>query len=259
MSFRKRLDCLEPSFLCSKVVKRKTLRKIRKTLNVQLFFSVKHHHCICLILGSHDWSLNCIFFSVLDIYWIKYWSALHIILGHNCYKLLCHCWSDPVGSVSVFWYIGGSKGGVPGARPLLRVQTLSFQHTKFSKGDCLGSPRPLLRGPRPHYRKSWISHCGIVDTIFGHQETDCWYLSYPVGYVSLFWYRWYHFGHQEIDTRLENVLSCGSTSLSGNQMSTFYPKWQQKCWSQKQIFTIGNMYLPEITVNFMTILQLEII
>ena len=46
-------------------------------------------------------------------------------------------------------HIGGSRGGVPGARPP-RVQILSFQHTKFSKLNRLGSPRPLPpRGPRP--------------------------------------------------------------------------------------------------------------
>ena len=33
-------------------------------------------------------------------------------------------------------------GGVPGARPLPRVQILSFRHTKFSKCNRLRSPRP---------------------------------------------------------------------------------------------------------------------
>ena len=41
-------------------------------------------------------------------------------------------------------------GGVARHTPL-RVQILSFQHTKFSKRNCLGSPRPL-------YGKSWIRH-----------------------------------------------------------------------------------------------------
>ena len=42
--------------------------------------------------------------------------------------------------------IGGSRGGVPSACPL-RVQILSFRHTKFSKHNCLSSPHPLW-GPR---------------------------------------------------------------------------------------------------------------
>ena len=38
--------------------------------------------------------------------------------------------------------IGGSRRGVPGARPPQRVQILSFWHRKFSKSNRLGSPRP---------------------------------------------------------------------------------------------------------------------
>ena len=52
--------------------------------------------------------------------------------------------------------IGGSRGGVPGARPL-RVQILSFRHTKFSKCNRLGSQRPPTRSTPP-YGKSWIRH-----------------------------------------------------------------------------------------------------
>ena len=37
--------------------------------------------------------------------------------------------------------IGGSRGGVPGTRPPLRVQILSFRHIKFLKRNRLGSPR----------------------------------------------------------------------------------------------------------------------
>ena len=39
-------------------------------------------------------------------------------------------------------------GGVPGARPL-RVQILSFWHTKFSKRNRLGSQRPPARSTPP--------------------------------------------------------------------------------------------------------------
>ena len=52
--------------------------------------------------------------------------------------------------------IGGSRGRAR-CMPPLRIQILSFRHTKFSKCNRLRSPRPL-RGPPP-YGKSWIRHC----------------------------------------------------------------------------------------------------
>ena len=39
-------------------------------------------------------------------------------------------------------FIGGSTGGVPGARPPQGSKILSFGHTKFSKRNRLGSQRP---------------------------------------------------------------------------------------------------------------------
>ena len=49
-------------------------------------------------------------------------------------------------------------GGRARRAPPLRVPILSFWHKTFSKRNHLGSPHPLLRGPRPPYRKSWIRH-----------------------------------------------------------------------------------------------------
>ena len=46
----------------------------------------------------------------------------------------------------------------PARAPPPRVPILSFWHTKFLKHNRLGSPHPLLRGPRPPYGKSWIRH-----------------------------------------------------------------------------------------------------
>ena len=43
------------------------------------------------------------------------------------------------------------------ARPL-RVQILSFQHTKFSNRNCLGSPHPPYEVHAPPTGKSWIRH-----------------------------------------------------------------------------------------------------
>ena len=45
------------------------------------------------------------------------------------------------------------------AHAILRVQILSFRHTKFSKRNRLGSQQPPLRGRCPPYRRSWIHHC----------------------------------------------------------------------------------------------------
>ena len=39
-------------------------------------------------------------------------------------------------------FIGGSRGGRTRRTPPLRVQILTFRHTKFSKHNRLGSPRP---------------------------------------------------------------------------------------------------------------------
>ena len=41
--------------------------------------------------------------------------------------------------------IGGSKGGVPGARPPLWDPILSFSHTFSPKSAHVGGPRPPLR------------------------------------------------------------------------------------------------------------------
>ena len=49
------------------------------------------------------------------------------------------------------------EGACPAHAPL-RVQILSFRHTKFAKRNRLGSPHPPLRDPRPLW-KSWIRHC----------------------------------------------------------------------------------------------------
>ena len=48
--------------------------------------------------------------------------------------------------------IGGSRGARP-ARAPLRVPILSFWHKKILKRNCLVSPHPLLRGPRPPLRE----------------------------------------------------------------------------------------------------------
>ena len=59
-------------------------------------------------------------------------------------------------------------GGCAWRAPPLRVPILSFWHTKCSKRNCLGSPHPLLRGPRPPYGKSWIRHWdGMVCLVHG--------------------------------------------------------------------------------------------
>ena len=51
------------------------------------------------------------------------------------------------------------EGVCPTHAPL-RVQILSFQHTKYLKCNCLGSPHPPLYEVHAHpYRKSWICHC----------------------------------------------------------------------------------------------------
>ena len=55
--------------------------------------------------------------------------------------VMAMCPSDPPLVMKEGCIIGGSRGGVPGAR-LLRVQILSFRQTKFSKCNCLGNPRP---------------------------------------------------------------------------------------------------------------------
>ena len=54
-------------------------------------------------------------------------------------------------------------GGVPGARPL-RVQILSFRHTKFSKSNCLRSQCPPYEVHAALYGKSWIRHCNVQST-----------------------------------------------------------------------------------------------
>ena len=58
-------------------------------------------------------------------------------------------WLHPlVWLLSIYLPIGGSRGAHLVRAPL-RVPILSFWHTKFSKCNRLGSPHPLLRGPRP--------------------------------------------------------------------------------------------------------------
>ena len=51
---------------------------------------------------------------------------------------------------------------MPCARPLLRVQILSFLHTKFLKRTRLGSPCPPYEVHAPPYGKSWIRHCYMI-------------------------------------------------------------------------------------------------
>ena len=48
----------------------------------------------------------------------------------------------------------------------LRIQILSFYHTKFSKRNRLRSPRPPpTRSTSPPYGKSWVRHC-ILNAIY---------------------------------------------------------------------------------------------
>ena len=65
---------------------------------------------------------------------LKEWVQLHSWKNHTSH-----------------WRVWG--GARAGARGPLRVPILSFWHTKFSKRNCLGSPHPLLRGPRPPLRE----------------------------------------------------------------------------------------------------------
>ena len=51
--------------------------------------------------------------------------------------------------VQIKWCIGGSTLADARRTPPLRVQILSFWHTKFSKHNRLGSSPPPPRGPRP--------------------------------------------------------------------------------------------------------------
>ena len=66
-------------------------------------------------------------------------------------------------------------GGRARRTPPLRVQILSFWHTKFVKRNRLGSPRPPLRGPRPPYGKSWIRHWVVlqVELLIPWQNVVC--------------------------------------------------------------------------------------
>ena len=90
---------------------------------------------------------------------LGYWDVknlypeAHISLPENMYA--------PIDMPNVAWSyygelrryedisIGGSRGAHLARTPPLRVPILSFWHTKFSKRNHLGSPHPLLRGPRP--------------------------------------------------------------------------------------------------------------
>ena len=73
------------------------------------------------------------------------------------------------GETLQFWYcdindlyIGGSRGGVPGARPLWDP-ILSFLHTFTPKSAHVRGPCPPngCMPPPPPHEKSWISHCYI--------------------------------------------------------------------------------------------------
>ena len=48
--------------------------------------------------------------------------------------------------------IGGSRGGAPSARPPKGPNSFVLTY-KILKRNCLGSPHPLLRGPRPPLRE----------------------------------------------------------------------------------------------------------
>ena len=71
--------------------------------------------------------------------------------------------------------IGGSRGRAPP----LRVPILSFWHTKFSKRNHLGSPHPLLRGPRPP--------TGNPGSATGYFERDAtlWNINFKSNFSSL--------------------------------------------------------------------------
>ena len=66
--------------------------------------------------------------------------AMDFLLDHVPLEKMSHMIQPEVS-------IDGSRGRARRTPPL-RVQILSFRHTKFSKCNCLGSRRPPLRGRR---------------------------------------------------------------------------------------------------------------
>ena len=84
---------------------------------------------------------------------------------YQFYTLVWCLWfTETLPKISIL-SIGRSTWEACAGHAPLRAQILSFWHTKFSKRNCLRSPRPPtgstppLRGPRPPYGESWIRHC----------------------------------------------------------------------------------------------------
>ena len=77
-----------------------------------------------------------------------------------------HLFYAHVFSNTYLWFIDGSREACPAHAPL-RVQILSFRHTKFSKCNRFWSRRPL-RGRRP-LGKSWIRHCDLITPVNYHR------------------------------------------------------------------------------------------
>ena len=101
-------------------------------------------------------------------------------------------------------FIGGFRGGRAPAHAPLRVQILSFWHTKFAKCNCLGSPRPPYEVHAPPYGKSWIRHCCCFSCMFiifsctrGSPFSRVWrHWSKCQSFCPVTWWVWLHSRHR---------------------------------------------------------------
>ena len=143
---------------------------------------------------------------------------------------------------------------MPGARPPPPKGPDSFVwHTKVSKHNCLGSPRPPPTRSTPPYGKSWIRHCQLIFIIHNRSSLHGgWTSRSEISKMSLclvvphnFWWQIVKILHKDFHSFQKSITVCRLTHAHSDitrlatTVQEHHPSFSEYC-CVRWILKLGN-------------------